>query len=442
MDKHYHNRYKLWLIAFIQVGFLVGTTYGWDDLEQMLEREGYWTYDGVIDDLNYDLVWTLGSWVNMGGRLFTGIFLDRFGVQKTAIFGCSLTCIGLALLAFSKTGMNLVYPAFIAMSWGGPTLLLATQALGDLFINKALVISSLICAASISTIWFTICNVLSENGVNDDILYVCYAAVAGCFSIQCKFVYPKRFSLVKLDDASSFGHSRKSMLITSGRYDEDFLETGTLWEMMFSLDYLFVVMYNCFYKLFLQYYVMTLGTQTQNMVGEDMAVQFTICLSVVSLSAIGAGYCLDKFGFAIVVICNIGFSIATLMFLNTETKTLQCIGFVFYVIARLTTFCFFFSFIGMNFGFKYWGSLVGVGLFITACFSLFQYVLVYIVEIHMGNDYYLMNMCLAVWCGVWGGLYGIFLLRIEKISSIFFAVKVNTGTDESYITIKSCAGDK
>jgi len=431
---YYRKRYKLWLIAFIQVAFLTATTYGWPDLQQMLEREGYWIYDGVIDS-NYDLVFTLGTWFNESGRLVMGVYLDRFGIQKTAMIGCILSCVGIGLLAFSNTGMNLVYPAFILMSWGGPVVLLATQKVGNLFANKGMVVSSLLWASSISTLGFTFCNVLSEYNVNDDLLYVCYATIAGCFAIQCYFVYPKHFDIGRLkDERNSSSFSRESILITSGRYDEDFLENCTAWEVMSSLDFIMLVMYKSFYTLYLQYYMMTIGDQTENMVGEDMAIEFTICFATVSIVAAGMGYFMDKWGFGILVLCNVGFTDGALMFLSSTTKQLQIVGFVFYVISRMSIYSYFFSFISINFGFNHWGTLAGVGLFVSAIFSLLQYLLAYIVEHDLSDEYPPMNMFLAVWCSVWGGLYAIFLLWMEFILPIGSSrLKVKSGTDDKYV---------
>jgi len=436
-DKDYRARYKLWLCAFIQVGLLAGATYGWANLEEMLKRAGYWSNDPSTEETNYGLVYTVGSWFNQAGRLFVGVYLDQFGVQATTVTGCFMSCVGLLLLSFSNTGMNLIYPGFILISIGGPAIQLATQSVSNLFANKAMVMSSLTWAFQLSTLWFMLCNVLSEDGVNDNFLYICYAAVAGCLGIQCFLMYPKRFSMAKLEDGGSshsHGHSRKSMLITTGRYEEDFLETGTIWQMIFSLDYIFLnIWYSC-YILYLQFYVMTIGTQTENLTGENMAVEFTICLCTISASAIGAGYCMDMFGFGRVVFCNIGFSVGALLFLSMDSVQLQWIGFVLYVLSRVTTYSTFFSFIGINFGFKFFGTLAGIGLLISGCFSLFQYLLLDIVQNYMDDDYPSMNLYLVIWCGVSGGLYAFFLLGMELKSCLrYSAVNIEPGTDEKYV---------
>jgi len=158
---------------------------------------------------------------------------------------------------------------------------------------------------------------------------------------------------------------------------------------------------------------MTIGSQTENMTGENMAVEFTICLCTVGASAIGAGYCIDKFGFGKVVLVNVGFSVGALILLCMTSKFLQWIGFILYVLARVTTYSTFFSFIGINFGFNHFGTLASIGLLISGCFSLFQYLLLDIVVNNLDGDYRDMNMFFAIWCGGWGGLYAFFLLVME-----------------------------
>jgi len=439
-DKHYRKRYRLWLFAFIQVGFLAGATYGWANLEQILERDGYWTNDPDTEDTNYGLVYTIGSWFSQAGRLFVGVYLDWFGVKITTVTGCVMSCAGLILFAVSNTGMNFVYPAFILISLGGPAVQLATQSVSKLFANKAMVMSSLTWAFQLSTLWFMLCNILNEDGINENFLFMCYAIVAGLLGLQCWWIYPKKFDTSKLLGGGGHGHSRKSMLITSGRYDANFLETGTLWEMMFSIDYILLNAWYSFYILYLQFYVMTIGSQTEAVTGENMAVEFTIALCTVSSSAILVGFSMDKFGFAIVTLANVGFSVGASLCITSSDRGIQWIGFVLYVLSRVTTYGLFFSFIGINFGFKNFGTLAGVGLLISGCFSLFQYLLLDIVENEMGDDYNAMNMLIAIWCAVWGGLYAFWLFGQEVKSALKgsaedkeSAVPINAGDDQYVI---------
>lgn len=417
VDKHYRIRYRLWISAFIQVAFLAGATYGWANLEAILKRAGYWTNDPSTERTNYGLVYTIGSWFNQAGGVFVGVYLDWFGVRVTTVTGCLMSSAGLIVLAVSDISLNLIFPAFVLISLGGPAIQLSTQSVSKLFQNKAMVMSSLIYAFQLSTLWFMLCNVLNEDGVNDDFLFSLYAVLAAFLGLWSYCLYPKSFiNLFRLADwngAEEDRNYRGSMLVTTGRYEGDFLETGSTWEMMFSVDYIFLNVWYSTYVLFLNFYLMTIGSQTEHMTGENMAVEFTICLCTVGASAIGAGYCIDKFGFGKVVLVNVGFSVGALILLCMKSIFLQWIGFILYVLARVTTYSTFFSFIGINFGFNHFGTLASIGLLISGCFSLFQYLLLDIVVNNMDGDYRDMNMFLAIWCSAWGGLYAFFLLVME-----------------------------
>jgi len=418
--RYYRARYKIWFSAFIQVAVLGGASYGWSGLEAMLQRAGYWAIDQHTEEKNYGLLYTVGVWFNLVGRPFFGIYLDWFGIRVTTVTGFIMSCAGLTMLAISNTRVNLLYPAFILISSGGPAILLATQSVSKLFRNRAMVISSLIAAFQLSTVWFMLLNWLNQNGIWAVLLYVLYAAVAGCLGLWCYFFYPTRFSLFRREDEGrghGYGVSRKSLLITTGRYAADFLEKGTIWQMMSSVDYVMLNIWWSCYILYLDFYIMTLQTQAQKMTGKTMSLEFSICVWTFSIYALAAGYSIDKFGFGGVLLVNILFSVSALMLLNTSSVHLQTVGCIMHVLSRVTTCCIFFSYIGINFGFKYFGTLAGVALLFSGFFSLFQYLLLDIVEYHLEDNYREMNLFLAIWCSFWGGIFAFFLLGMEARSS-------------------------
>jgi len=262
-------------------------------------------------------------------------------VRATTVSGCTMSCIGFVLFAISNTGMNLLYPAFILVSLGGPSVYLATQTVSNLFENKAMVISSLVWSFQLTPVWLMLCNVLNEYGISASLLYICYAVVAGLLTLQCWSIYPKKFETMKsLERVHS--RSRESILISTERYNADFLTKGTFWQMLFSVDYIFLVLWYSFYQLYLLFYIMTVGTQTELATGENMASQFTIILSTVSASAILSGYAIDVFGFGVVVLCNSVFSIGASFCINSSESGIQWIGFILYVLSRVTTYSAFF----------------------------------------------------------------------------------------------------
>jgi len=442
----YRDRYKLWAAAFIQVAFLAGATYGFVNLEKILVRDGYWTDDASTEEMNFGLVYTVGSWCNKAGKLFIGVYLDRFGVKVTTVAGCIMCAIGLVFCAISTTSYNLVYPAFILVSLGGPAIQLGTQTISDLFTNKAMVMSSLTWSLQLSTLWFMVVNVLNIEGINETLLFMCYATIAAVLGIQCWWIYPWKFKSAKRlqeeDQCPVTGWevARQSMLITTGRYPEDFLETGSLWQMMFSIDY---ILLNCWFSghiLYLEFWVMTVGTQTELMTGENMDEQFTIALCTVSSFGIIIGLAMDIYGFSIVVLANIAFSMGASFCITSPKIVVQWLGFILYVLSRVTTSGLFFSFIGINFGFRYFGTLTGVCILISSCISLLQYLCLDIVDYDLGGNYNGMNIFMAFWVGTWGGIFGFWLLPME-VKSIFTKKEsvnlLNGASNEQYVIDKN-----
>merc|ERR1712173_577341 len=111
-------------------------------------------------------------------------------------------------------------------------------------------------------------------------------------------------------------------------------------------------------------------------------------------------------------------SIMAILMLSVSSTFLQWLGFMLYVLSRVTTYGTFFAYIGINFGFRFFGTLAGLGLLISAFFSLFQYFCLNIVTGPLDGDYKPMNEFFAIWCLIWGVLYSLYLLRFE-CSSLF-----------------------
>lgn len=62
---------------------------------------------------------------------------------------------------------------------------------------------------------------------------------------------------------------------------------------------------------------------------------------------------------------------------SEEWWSLQVVGMVCYGIGRMTVFGMYFTNIGKRFGYTHYGTLVGLGLLISALASLLQYPLIY-----------------------------------------------------------------
>merc|ERR1719461_2189251 len=99
--------------------------------------------------------------------------------------------------------------------------------------------------------------------------------------------------------------------------------------------------------------------------------------------------------------------------LSVSSTFLQWFGFMLYVLSRVTTYGLFFAYIGINFGFRFFGTLAGLGMLISAFVSIFQYLCINIVTSQLNGDYKPMNDFFAIWCLIWGLIYALYLMRLE-----------------------------
>jgi len=392
---------KLYLaMAWVQVAFFSGATYGWTNLKECLQRDGVYENDPNANS-KYTLIFSLGSWFNLGGRLFLGTILDKFGVKATTTASCIIFLAGGLMLAASNTpkgGIDLLLPGFILISIGGPGLQLATQLVADLFDNRGMVISTLTCAFHVSTGPYLLLNELTKNNLlssRQPFLFA-YAGLAGLFALINPFFWPKAFveplekdAVPLLEDNNMTPNlsRRSSLLIPALGYDENFLETATLGGMLCSRMFIELMIWLCPFIAVLQFYIGTIGDQTKELVGENMSQYFGIFLVVCSFVAIFLGYVLDKLGFTIVMFINTCLCVTFCMILTIDNKELQWVGFVAYVTARVTTFSLYFSFLAINFGFRHFGKLAAIGMLISGMVSFIQIPMAAAVDNYWEGDY-------------------------------------------------------
>lgn len=107
----------------------------------------------------------------------------------------------------------------------------------------------------------------------------------------------------------------------------------------------------------------------------------------------------DTFGLGVTMAfasIAVGASFFVLEFGGTSIELeVHSVGLVLYAVGRLIVFAMFFSSIGKMFGYKYYGLLVGWGMFVSAVFSTLQYPLI---AIALDGDYAISNYACGVGC--------------------------------------------
>jgi hypothetical protein len=130
----------------------------------------------------------------------------------------------------------------------------------------------------------------------------------------------------------------------------------------------------------LQYYVGTIGFQLEQK-GDDTGFYtdlFSVIYASTAVVTPFAGYLADLFGLGISHALATVLTAGSLFFLASDNMSLNVhvLGMVLYGIARIYVYSMFFANVGKRFGFKYFGSLCGLGLFISSIVSLLQYPLI------------------------------------------------------------------
>lgn len=127
-----------------------------------------------------------------------------------------------------------------------------------------------------------------------------------------------------------------------------------------------------------QFFIGSFNDQMEIKVGTSATVKLVIFFNAFMAGgfflASLSGKAIDKFGFGVVALVTtvLGFTINVLMVCGNNTA-LQYFIVVLFTVQRASLYTFYFSKVGHDLGFRFFGSLCGGGFFISAVFTLLQY---------------------------------------------------------------------
>jgi len=433
-----HHRKKFYLfMAFVQVGLFAGTTYGWTNLKECLQRDGVYA-GNANENRKYDLIFTVGAWLNQGGRFVLGFLLDRYGVKMATVVSCVLCLIGGLMVAMSNIPegkTDLLLPGFAILSFGGPGLQISLQTVSNLFVNRGAVISVLIWGFQISYAPYLILNELTKKDlINRQPYLYFYAGIAGLFALVNPFLWPKRFEkrseevlLLQTEELKQrVKKGRQTMLTPALGFEENYLETASLWQMFTSHVFLELNIWFGVFVLVLQFYMGSIGDQTKNLVGDNMSAEFGILSVAVGFLAVLPGYLLDKLGFTFLLFLLTCLCTAFCLIMLVDNKPLQWVGFAVYITARVTCYSFYFSFLAINFGTRHFGMLCGIGLLTSSLVSLIQYPMFATVDDNFDGSFKPIMFIQAISIFVFGLLC---TLRIGMLERVVYRATVDAGVN-------------
>ena len=169
-----------------------------------------------------------------------------------------------------------------------------------------------------------------------------------------------------------------------------------------SIEYIFLLLWFTIMLIPMQYYIGTIAFQLERK-GDDNGQYvslFSIFYASSAVLAPAVGKIADFAGLGVTqmiatILLTISFFTLTFTSLNLQAAGMACYG-----IGRLSVFGMYFTNIGKRFGYTHYGTLAGVGLLVSAIFSLLQYLLIDSAANGNENIVNLISACVLLGSGV------------------------------------------
>ncbi|KAM9278555.1 equilibrative nucleobase transporter 1 isoform 2-T2 [Morus bassanus] len=207
------------LSGLLECGAFCGIIFGWASLVFVLKELHYfadlcqpnsssynWT-DCSLQDEQFSLVFTIGSFMNNFMIFPMGFIFDRFGTAIARLIAISLYTGGTLLVAFSTPELAvLLFPAMSMLSVGGILLILTNMQVGNLFGNyRSIIITFYNGAFDSSSAIFLIIKVLYEHGLSLRAMFLFLAACSAWHLLRTLFLMPRTRIPYPLPPAFNYG---------------------------------------------------------------------------------------------------------------------------------------------------------------------------------------------------------------------------------------------
>jgi len=189
------------LIGLLQSFLCSGIIYGWPSLLQIMEEEK------ILSDLctpgeptpcrqqnlRYQLIFTVGSFLNNCQAILSGLFMDKYGPLKTNLLASSLFLTGCLLFSISSIAeVDSLFWGFALISFAGPAVQLSLLHLSYLFERKSVLMTlftGMFCASSVI---FRIFLALHSQKLTLAYLFAGYIGILSPIMIIGFFLWPQR----------------------------------------------------------------------------------------------------------------------------------------------------------------------------------------------------------------------------------------------------------
>jgi len=420
-----NSKYKNYVLASSVVNscLLGGVVFGFPGMVLILRREGIFgevCSCGVFcagQQEQLSIISTMGFAAAIGSRLFSGIFLDKFGPKITAVLSGLLSTIGLLLLATAKDVAALtdrITEAWIILAVGGSSMHLTSFHVTNLRSNPAskrkasLYVSAGFGAGSLV---LPVLQIVNQYGnVKLQTICVFYSIVALLLTVNSFFIQPWRAwntiaSKTKLDtncfDRSWWPSNIHELTAIKRKNSKKFpqldeaLRSFPFWgECFWFSSQLFLLTY---YLSTINQILFALGDASVN-ANVDSLLNNLFTRACVFFNGLGwlwspiVGYLLVTKSIYARIYLEIGMAFTMSLMLTVPFIEVQVVVFLLQALVRLQVFSNHFAYIAERFGFRHFGLLNGISSLVAGAFGLFGYLLqiysLYVADGNYGISYF------------------------------------------------------
>jgi hypothetical protein len=279
---------------------------------------------------------------------------------------------------------------------------LCVQPVAQLFPkNSALFMSGLSGAFQVSGVVYAVLVGIAKKTSEEGELTVAYGGVfAGAVGLMLALAFwtlPKSASFIHEKDLKAAESAENVVDPIDGTFTVHLSGKEQMW----TKEYVGLVLWFTVLVTPFQYYVGSIGWHLERLGDDDgtMTNAFAMVYGLAAFLAPVGGMVADTFGLGVTMAfasIAVGSSFFVLELGGASIALeVHSVGLVLYAVGRLIVFAMFFSSIGKMFGYKYYGLLVGWGMFVSAVFSTLQYPLI---AIALDGDYAISNYACGVGC--------------------------------------------
>ena len=407
------HRRLIYACAFSSIACHGGVVYGWPSMRTIFLRDEVLLAPECMavnrtqllcaqQELDFGVIYTVGSWSNQASRLLIGVMLDSLGPRAAGSFSAAVFSVGAAIFASATSSDVGLACGFLLIGGGGAGIQLSVQSVAALFPHhRSTAMACLSGAYQLATVVYLLFEVLHREGVPFQAMILFQCGLAALTSVLLLLLPDRPFGIAtkrgsgrlraawktwrhrptparQNDSRSSAEPLPTPALDTSG--GGPILRQQTFWRQATSAESILLHAYFSIGMVQCQFTVASMGAQLEGKgdVDGDATRYFGALLAAACLWAPVLGMLTDRIGFWFTLTLGNTLLLVSCLCLLIPSLPLTYFGSLAYAIGRVTLWALYFAYMAHVFGFRHFGKLAGCGMTLAACLSLLQYPLLYL----------------------------------------------------------------